>query len=110
MVQELAGLGTSCSLSWPPAIAGPASCTCLTNLLGHLPAHLPTTQDPRVGFLPRLLALLTIAYLLSPLDLLPVRGQWVVQAGVAAPHVHAAVPREACGRPPTHAARVSPEP
>lgn len=32
------------------------------------------TQDPRVGFLPRLLALLTIAYLLSPLDLLPVRG------------------------------------
>ncbi|KAI7837408.1 hypothetical protein COHA_008775 [Chlorella ohadii] len=28
-------------------------------------------QDPRVGFLPRLLALLTIAYLLSPLDLLP---------------------------------------
>lgn len=31
-------------------------------------------QDPRVGFLPRLLALLTIAYLLSPLDLLPVRA------------------------------------
>lgn len=27
-----------------------------------------------MGFLPRLLALLTIAYLLSPLDLLPVRG------------------------------------
>ncbi|PRW05796.1 hypothetical protein C2E21_9540 [Chlorella sorokiniana] len=32
---------------------------------------LEDVEDPRVGFLPRLLALLTIAYLLSPLDLLP---------------------------------------
>lgn len=36
-----------------------------------------------MGFLPRLLALLTIAYLLSPLDLLPVGGLGAAPAAAA---------------------------
>lgn len=33
--------------------------------------HSPLPQDPRVGWLPRLVALMALAYALSPLDLIP---------------------------------------
>ena len=38
---------------------------------GLLHAHTRHVQDPRVGFLPRMLTFLALAYALSPLDLIP---------------------------------------